>query len=103
MSIRGQMILAALIVVTGINVVYITYFVGTERSAAVARLRDLGAVFIGKTNTDEFAMGSSTENSAYGVTRNPWDVERVPGGSSGGSQGPAELGIPIAWIRRRSD
>jgi aspartyl-tRNA(Asn)/glutamyl-tRNA(Gln) amidotransferase subunit A len=77
---------------------FLETFIPPYDATVVEKLRQAGAVIVGKTNLDEFAMGSSTETSYYGVTRNPWDLERIPGGSSGGSAAAAAAGQCIASL-----
>jgi aspartyl-tRNA(Asn)/glutamyl-tRNA(Gln) amidotransferase subunit A len=76
-------------------------YVAPYDATVITKLREAGAILLGRTNMDEFAMGSSTENSAWGKTCNPWDLERIPGGSSGGSA--AAVGGHEAYAALGSD
>ncbi len=99
MAIKDNMLMAGKRVSAGSKI--LEGFVAPYDSTATKKLKEAGAVIVGRTNMDEFAMGSSTESSAYGVTKNPHDLSRVPGGSSGGSA--AALGAHLVLAALGSD
>ncbi len=96
MAIKDNMLLEGKVATSGSKI--LTGYVAPYTATAVQKLKDAGVVFLGRTNMDEFAMGSSTENSAFGVTKNPHDTSRVAGGSSGGSAAAVAAHLALASL-----